>query len=214
MEEETKKKRKLTEDKVFAEILRSALSVVHRGKDAFANMPMAVHIYSEGRLLKEKVFSTHDVGVQDKSFYDSDGVRRDGHWWKEMFLRCFRSSTTQKLRETVQRMKVYMHISENTINSLHEMIAADIFIGSASGLSTNLVWSISRGVVLIPHHGTIDNERGKKGDICCSVPFENKSGRFSVDLFESYWKAYVAANGESARRSLLDAQTEKELPTL
>lgn len=199
---ENKGKRQITKDTTFANILLNALSHITEVGGPFAQMPVTVHIYSEGNLRRKSVPSTHSIDAQDKVYYDSTGKPRDEKWWRALILEKAEENNAALFDRLESRFKVKLHISEDTLLSLHEMIAADLFIGSASGLSGNLVWALSRGVVLIPYSGSINNEMGKKGTLCCSVPFENGSGRFSNHLFKKYWKAYAAANEESALRSI------------
>ncbi|KAI0565957.1 hypothetical protein FGB62_13g123 [Gracilaria domingensis] len=193
--------RKVTKDKVFATVIARVLTIIGNVGGTLAAMPVAIHIYSEGQLKTKNVLSIHMVELQDKKYYDHNGEPRDESWWTSLISSTLRedqfSSTGWE-----KRFRVQFHISENTLLSLHTMNAADVFIGSHSGLSTHLVWSTSRGVSLVPHSGSVDNEIGKKGHLCCSIPFKNDDGYFSLSNFRRYWEAYVHANEESARYSL------------
>lgn len=196
--------RTLTNDTTFAAVLQEVLRVIQNTGTVFAIMPIAVHVYSEGKLLKKNALSSHSVELQDKNYYDHEGLARSENWWKTLILS--RLKTIKNHRPSVVRwedkLRIKFHISEDTLSSLHNMIAADLFIGSHSGLSTHLVRSMSRGVSLLPHSSGIDTEIGKKGYICCSVPFNNDNGVFSLSTFEWYWRAYVSANVDSAYYSL------------
>lgn len=209
LDPETQAKRGITKDGTFAQVLVNALSVVQNVGGPFSKMPIVVHIYSEGKLTENQVTSIHLIDTQDKMYYDSNGTARDEHWWANLIAQTVPSLERSRFMSLRERLKVVLHISEDTLLCLHEMVSADIFIGSKSGLSNALVWSLSRGVVLIPHASTINVERGKKGEICCSVPFSNKNGLFDSRLFKLYWTTYVQANDASvlhtrSARNLLD----------
>lgn len=197
LDPETQAKRGITQDETFAKVLIDVLSVVDTVGGKFSTLPIVVHIYSEGKLTQNRVPSVHTIEMQDNQYYDSNGTTRDATWWTELILQTTTSKELPPLLSLRERIKVVMHISEDTLLSLHEMVSADIFVGSKSGLSNALVWSLSRGVVLIPHASTINVERGKKGEICCSIPFENNNGFFDHSLFNLYWTAYVRANEAS-----------------
>lgn len=195
-------RREITEDAVFAKVLVDALSLVHEHGGSLAKMPVAVHIYSEGKLIPGRVSSVHAINLQDRNYYDSTGVVRDMGWWQELIAKAQTNSKLGHIHFRMDKIRVIMHISQQTLRCLHEMVSADIFIGSKSGLSNSLVWSLSRGLVLIPSSGPLKNEMGKKGNICCSMPFENKNGNFQRDLFRQYWEVYAEANELSAHHEL------------
>lgn len=190
-------KRKITHDQTFATVISRIVTSIGKLGGVFSRLPVTIHIYSEGNLVRSKVLSTHSVDVQDKTYYDSHGTPRNESWWKDIILQKVVNESNSNRVNIIPNLDVRLHISEETILSLHEMISADVFVGSVSGMSSNLVWSLARGVVLIPHTGSIDNERGKRGSICCSIPFDNDSGYFSKRLFEAYWIAYSRANKRS-----------------
>ncbi|CAN8065195.1 unnamed protein product [Agarophyton chilense] len=200
--------RRITKDKVFARIITRVLTVIEDVGGSLADMPIAIHIYSEGQLKTKNAISTHMVELQDKRYCDQNGELRDEGWWKSLILTTLRDDKYSS-GDWEGRFRVRLHVSEDTLLSLHNMIAADVFIGSDSGMSTHLVWSISRGVNLIPHSSSVDNEIGKKGFICCSIPFKNEDGYFSLSTFRWYWEAYAYANEDSARHSL-HMSNEKE----
>lgn len=202
LEPKTRVIRQVTDDSTFANLFRDAMVIVQEVGGAFADMKVAVHIYSEGKLIREGVSSTHSVDMQDKQYYDANGIPRDAVWWKYQISNSLKSQDTTLPVGFENRFRVVLHISDDTLTSLHEMISADIFIGSVSGLSVNLVWSLARGVLLVPHYTSINNERGKKGIICCSVPFQNDNGMFAKEEFKQFWEYFSTANVKSARRQL------------
>lgn len=197
LDPETQAKRTITKDETFAKVLVDALAIVDTVGGNFSTIPIVVHIYSEGKLTQNQVPSVHAIEMQENQYYDSNGTARDATWWTELILQTTPSKELPALLSLRERIKVVMHISEDTLLCLHEMVSADIFIGSKSGLSNALVWSLSRGVVLIPHASTINVEHGKKGEICCSVPFKNNNGFFDHTIFNLYWTAYARANEAS-----------------
>lgn len=203
----TQEKRDITPDSTFAKVIVDALAIVDAVGGTFAEMPVTIHIYSEGKV-KGSTLSIHDVHTQDSKYYDSAGQPRDAEWWRDLILETSPHPKLAAAHNLKKRLRVVLHISEDTLLSLHEMVSSDIFVGSKSGLSNALVWSLSRGIALIPHAGTIDSEMGRKGYVCCSVAFDNGTGSFIRALFKRYWKAYVMANEDSALRStraLLDS---------
>lgn len=203
LDPKTKGGRVVTRDEVFANVVVNALAIVGEANGTLANMPVAVHIYSEGKLTSDRVTSIHAVKSQDKHYYDCNGVQRDSVWWTELITRTWQKVSNERFggRPFGRRLRVLLHISDDTLLSLHEMVSADIFVGSVSGLSNSLVWSLSRGIVLIPPYGAIRSERGKKGDICCSIPFHNDNGSFPHGLFRKYWAVFAKANEEAARHA-------------
>lgn len=202
LEPQIQAKRGITRDATFAKVFVSALSIVDQVGGPFVKMPITLHIYSEGKLKAKQVKSVHSIRMQDQTYYDSHGHPRDADWWKQLILKTPPNPRLTYPTRLHERLTVILHISEDTLRCLHEMISADIFIGSKSGLSNALVWSISRGISLIPNAGTIDNEIGRKGYVCCSVPFNNNTGAFLRVLFKQYWRAYVQANENSASRAI------------
>lgn len=202
LDKDTKEKRGITKDETFAKVIVSAIAVIDDVGGVFSNMQIVVHVYSEGKLNKKTADSVHEVDQQDHFYYDHTGTKRDAVWWKRLIVKTKPNRRLRRPRALKKRLTVALHVSEDTMSSLHEMVAADVFVGSRSGLSNALVWSLSRGVQLIPNAGTIDNEIGKLGYLCCTVPFDNDRGKFLRALFKRYWRAYVMANADSAARAL------------
>lgn len=197
----------ITHDTTFAAIVQKVLLCIHQLGGAFAQLPIVIHIYSEGKLLHSKVRSTHDTTIQDKTYYDGNGVRRNATWWRNLLFREYDFQAGRDVALLFEpRLRVLMHVSENTLVSAHEMISADIFIGSMSGFSVSLVWALARGIVLIPRYSHIQREISENGHVCCSVPFEKNSGQFSLSLLRKFWNAYTRANGETVRRYVKSAK--------
>lgn len=212
---EVRKKRGVLADATFAQVLVDILTIVGARGGPLARMRPVVHIFSEGSVPRAG-YSSHATELQTKEYFDSDGVPRDAGWWKELL------ATTQPRASVldaidgdprpVPAVDVRMHISEDTLASLHEMIAADIFVGSRSGLSNQLVWALSRGVSAVPMSNTNGIELGRIGKVCCSVPFDHDSGKFDAARFARYWEAYTIANDDSAERALRESTVERPPP--
>lgn len=191
--------RQIIKDDTFTHVLATILEQVQDVGGPFSAMPIAVHVYSEGKLLQNqtRLASIHSYINQDNVYYDSLGIPRDAAWWLDLLLK------SSKDRELLRpRLRVVMHISEPTLTCLHEMASADIFVGSSSGLSNQLIWAIARGLVVIPWSGTASLEEGRRGKLCCTVQFSPDTGRFDTDRLRLYWDAYSSANSASAGHAL------------
>lgn len=190
----------VTHDEVFANILQQVLWGIYDGGGSFSRLPIIIHIYSEGMLNPFQGKSLHDTNAQDKNYYDGHGVRRDVSWWESLLYNRGESSLRKAAKAYRSRLRFHMHISEDTLVSAHEMVSADIFVGSFSGLSTHLVWSLARGITVLPTFGTIENP-SKEGTptTCCTVRY-TQSGKISLPLFSRFWIAYSRANEATVRR--------------
>lgn len=200
LDPETRRTHDIISDITYATVLQNVLIGIRQVKSAFAKLPIVVHIYSEGKLIKNRVPSTHDMDVQDKLYYDSRGVVRNISWWENLVFLHGQLKGREAAQLVKNRLRFSLHISEDTLQSAHEMIAADVFIGSKSALSLHLVWSMSRGVVVVPRSGTSGMEISRLGLICCTVPFGKDDGDLSLSLFRRYWGAYVRANEDTIQK--------------
>lgn len=196
-------KRGIMEDGTYAAVIADVIALIAGVESVFQDMPVTVHIYSEGGIDEKQPYSSHATDIQNKQYFDSTGTPRDVKWWTNLLHETAPRPGlgAAEAADLIKRATVEMHISDDTLASLHEMIAADVFVGSRSGLSTQLVWSLSRGVVLVPMSSSNSLELGKIGHICCSVPFDHDDGKFDGRRFERYWEAYSIANGPSAERA-------------
>lgn len=191
-----KVKRKMVSTRAFGEVVRGVMEVVQGRGGVFAEMRVVVHIYSEGKLMKGAEKALHDVTKMDKRYRDSDGRVRDESW----VTRTIRGNrrTARKGSFFPGGLQVKFHIAADTLGSLHEMIAADVFIGSLSGMGVHVVTSLSRGIHVMPRRvGGLNKE-------CCSVGFDGESGRIndSMEDLGAFWDGFVRANEASARRAL------------
>lgn len=177
--------RDVTKSHVFAKVIRSVQSMIQRHGGPFASLPVAVHIYSEGkRRPGSNTTSLHNIDELSNEYVDSEGVVRDVSWWRALLEQTSPQSTAgNNTLSSFNPVRIVMKISVDTIVSLHEMIAADVFVGSRSGLSWNVVGSLSRGLQLHPV------SCGKKqSDWRC---FDNETGEFNETRVLPYWDAYA-----------------------
>lgn len=182
-------------DGVFASVIQTCLHVIQEVGGPFGSLPVAVHIYSEGKSRPGANY-LHDVSEHDNTYYDGYGRARGVGWWEEqIFSKGGRADMRKAIRGFRTRLRTELHISEDTLRSAHEMISADVFVGSLSAMSTTLVWALSRGVVLVPTHGAVG--RAHEGRACCSVPFDRRDGRLSDAMLRRFWTAYSRANTDT-----------------
>lgn len=129
----------------FAVAIVGVLRVVREVGGKFANLQPHVYVYSEGQPMKgAKGVVGHDLKKMNKAFVDEKGIVRGGPWMQELIGNLAKP-------EGLPIPRVTMRISTDTVEALHEMASADWFLGSMSGLSTNVVGSIGRGVLLQPN---------------------------------------------------------------
>lgn len=200
LDPETRRTDDLIHDETFAVALQNVLVGFRQVGGPFSKLPIAVHIYSEGKLMRHQVPSTHDMDEQDKMYYDSKGHPQNTSWWEHLILNRGHLKGRQGAAFVKNRLRFIHHISEDTLLSAHEMIAADVFIGSKSAMSLHLVWSIAKGIVVVPRSGMFGTELTHFGLLCCTVPFSQGNGNFSLSLFRRYWDAYTKANEATVRR--------------
>lgn len=180
---------------IFGNVIRQAMEVIKGHGGIFKHMPICIHIYSEGRKVNEKLNTGHDSDYMTKDFFDSDGVIRDTNWIHNKI-----SGEHPSQRDIFSNgLNITLHVSDNTLLALHEMIRADIFIGSASGLGKHIVSTLSRGGLLImPDHAIIRTLE------CCTVTFWESSGQITdMKAAKEYWGAYADVHEGNMRRVLL-----------
>lgn len=193
-------KHRLTiDDRVYARIIKRALNIIQGFNNTFASIPVSISIYSEGRLLKNLPKSVHNVEEMDSMYVDSHGIVRDAEWWENLILHPHALIDNISSLPDVNiknPLRVTLRIAEPILSNLHEMASADLFIGSSSGLSTNIIWSLARGVTFVPRERELD-----KGG-CCAMVFDPLVGKFDEDLFKSFWTLYAEANLPSIQYAL------------
>lgn len=175
--------RRPTSSAAFINAVLLVLSVVRRAGSMTAQMPVAVHIYAEGTLdlskkIDGKTIEAHDVSYMTKKFVDIDGREQNAGWFENRILDHLKDLDVPLKAD----VRVKMHISQDTIKTLHEMIAADIFIGSVSGMSTSIVGSLGRGVLLQGNNCDLH----RPSTTCYDVA----TGAFDVERFEKHFTAY------------------------
>lgn len=145
-----KNRRTPTPSRVFVALVTEILHIIRSYGDRFASLRPAVHIFCEG-VKKEKrsegSVGAHDISDYDPVYVDVDGTRQSSEWWQEQF---FPTTLNARRGAPFPLPRVIMHIAQPTLPSLHEMASADVFIGSSSGLSRNIIRSIGRGTMLLP----------------------------------------------------------------
>lgn len=231
---EVRIKRKMFTDKAYASLICRMLQVAADVGGVFAELPVRIHIFSEGRVMRIGI-SSHSVSTQDHKYYDFNGAARDAGWWERLIAHTARQELKNaglagvakqdeaaslrwkdaaSMESVLKRLSVRLRISEPTLASMHEMASADLFIGSKSGLSTNAVWALTRGVSLLPSGAPVNSEGmagGKeKNRICCTVSFDPDTFDFDASKLVEYWRAYTAANGNSARAAVAAKAASRE----
>lgn len=171
--------------------------------DVFSRMPICVVIYSEGQSRENgMIVRGHDVSTMNDEYIDTDrSVQSEAD-----VMRLLRNSTIDKLGDVFGEndLMVSLRVSRNTILTVHEMIAADIFIGSQSGMSTQVVGSISRaGFILLPCCDRIP----ANGHVPFSHHMGDKDGSNlitddSLTTMRLLWYDFSRANSASAMRAL------------
>lgn len=195
--------RKLISDQAYASLVRGIISIVSEeesldldGKDHVPELRYRVYIFSEGVfrprvthpflkfLILRKMYGNHDVNDFDTNYVSEKGKETsDDYWWR--------------LLGNNPSIDVDLHISEHTLDGLQEMIAADIFVGSASGLSMHIVSQLSRGIPFVP--GNIpwskDSSKTMSWEPKGNADMNKKTGsdvskQFEVERFRHIWREY------------------------
>lgn len=183
----TNTKRTATPSESFRQSLVEIIGIVKNTGGPFATLPVAVHVYSEGVLKRSGV--GHDISKMEKIFLDSAGKAETAAQWEEGIARQVGEFADADADAGV---RVEMHIAEDTIGCLHEMVSADIFIGSMSGMSTHIVHSLSRGVVVLPGVVESGSDRyGSEGGRFGASHYDVGSGRIERGKFGGDWRAYA-----------------------
>lgn len=186
-----KDKRPMVAMKTFAKVVRRVVTAVRQNNGTFARMKVGINVYSEG--MPRGGWSVgHDVKRHMSLFHDADGtvltpcaVRRMLQDGNDGLGNVFENG-----------MRVELRVSEDTVRSLHEMVASDVFIGSLSGMSHQIVGSLSRaGIQLFPTRVV------KRGEWFSHIQYDGVTGEISeveMNTLRAYWKIYEDANSASA----------------
>lgn len=132
--------RTLIPDSVYASLICDVKASLDR--EVGASVATTVHIYSEGVAIG-KVKDNHDIAKMYSIYKTENGtIAGYGHWTGLLKSICPSRISLPKIR---------LHIASDTIMSLHDMISADVFIGSRSGFSAHIVGNLARGIVFLPN---------------------------------------------------------------
>lgn len=174
--------RKATPSRSFQNALADIIMITKQIGGPFAALPVAIHIYSEG-IFNGAAGAGHDVRMMQKVFVGVDGKPETAKQW-EMAVKNLIPNLNFHLR-------VELHIAQETLSSLHEMVTSDVFIGSDSGMSIGIVKSLSRGVVLLPGHvnNSPDAYRDERTRFGTSA-YNRRSGQIEYSRFAHHWAAY------------------------
>ncbi len=143
--------RVLIPDATYADMAARVIVALHEMHDA--NVPVTVHVFSEGVPRKRtRVKDNHDVASMDRVYADENGMRKPPQHWSTLIRRHPRLAAGYGVGRGYARadVNVVMHIATDTVQALHDMLAADFFVGSISGLSVQVVRYLARGVVMLP----------------------------------------------------------------
>ena len=136
--------RVMIEDERYAEVVVKVKRLIDRryGK----NVGMDMHVYSEGVPKNGWYRNNHDVNEMLPVYMTEKGekVDADKHWEKVL------KKLIRRRGIWTEDLNVFTHIASDTVTAIHEMISADFFVGSLSGLSLQLVNVYSRGFVILP----------------------------------------------------------------
>lgn len=182
-------RRPMTTIASFGRAVRQILREVQGHGGPFAHMRVAVLVYSEGTPGGDGRWRDHDVSRMNRMFLDTSGTPRDVHWVRERIV-------GRHAHLFPNGVRVEMRIATETLQAAHEMIAADVFLGSMSGLSMHVVGTLSRaGVVGLPS-GSREHWPGH----CTYWP---PTGHFQdLAALKKSWIDYAEKHRESAIRAL------------
>lgn len=174
--------RKATPSRSFQKALADILMITEQIGGSFAALPVAIHIFSEGTF-NGAAGAGHDVRMMQKVFVGVDGKPETAEQWEGAV-----KSLVPKVKFD---LRVELHIAEETLSSLHEMVTSDIFIGSDSGMSIGIVKSLSRGVVILPGHVNNSPDAYRtEGTRFGTSAYDMRSGQIDYSRFAHHWAAY------------------------
>lgn len=181
---------------IFKVICTIVQKIIRNRNDPLSKLPISIIIYSEGFSLGSGVdiVRSHDTRQMRKEFVDVDGkflLASDIH---EMLLK---EASKEKEKIFGNGLRVITSISDNTVLSLHEMISADIFIGSDSSMSYNIVGTLSRAAFQLLR------TRGKEDVNTRFVNFNQTTGdikKIEIRKMTQLWDLFVKNNKDSVKR--------------
>lgn len=189
---------------VYGKVIRNFMKIVHKVGGPFSKMPVAVHLYSEGKL-KEGLTDEygHDMSRRTEEYEDADGAVLDGEMVRSLIY---------DDKAFPHGLRVQMKISMDTIRTIHEMVSADVFFGSESSLSSVVVQSLTRaGLVLLPTaRRKFEAERHRWKEKIRNF-FDGDSGVLLEETLSiTLWKKFSTLNARSVRRALRTSRQKTE----
>lgn len=160
-----------------------------------------IKIYSEGmcrpnawhpllRFLIRRGAFGRDVNNYDTMYLSDDGIEQDEGYWEDLLNE---AANGHEMEDT----RVDLHISEDWLEGMEQMIAADVFIGSVASTSVHMVGELSRGIAMLPvrsprvlyHNKTI--EWNPEGGYTSWSPWHGEGDQFfDVSSFREVWHEY------------------------
>lgn len=182
-------RRPMVSMRAFGRGIRTLMGVIRERGGIFSRMKVGIIVYSEG-VPTNGGWKGHDISRTHAEFLDVQGRKRDAEWVRNQLV-------ANSLHLFPAGIRVEMRVATDTLTAAHEMIAADIFFGSMSGLSTNVVASLSRaGVVALPGR---DKERWE-----AHLGFDPDDGGFyDLKAVRNAWFHYADRYAVHAARALL-----------
>lgn len=188
-------RRPMVSIRVFGALLRAFARAVQRRGGAFARMRIAVLVFSEGVPVTRNDTLTrwrgHDVTRTRPQFIDISGVARDETWVRNELL----GGASSRILFPAG-LRVELRIATDTLQAAHEMIAADAFFGSLSGLSMHVVGSLGRGAVIALPATDIEQWPGH-------LPFDADAATFrNLSALQEAWNRYADIYEKHAQNAL------------
>ena len=185
--------RKMLSMRNIAVLIRQIMwHVIRPGQGSFSKLPVSVNIYSEGPRIgtTSELSFDHDVTKLSSQFMDVNGQILS----HEDVRNSINNKSGDRFGDLFQNgLEINLRISDNTILSIHEMISADIFIGSESGLSYNVVGSLSRSAFLLM-------SQKRRDRFSRFIQFDEATGTIDnteIELMKQIWMRFQLNNERS-----------------
>lgn len=191
-------------DTTYAKVIRRIASIVSEEEledvvdpaRAPVDLKFKVHVYSQGLfqprtshpvirfLVGRGLFGRHNVNDYGTKYVSEQGVETpDGYW--------------ERLLGNLSRISVDLHVSEDTLEGVEQMIAADVFVGSDGPLSVYIAAQLSRGIPFLPvrpPHSLSSNRTIRWGPYANDVAASSMGGAddpyFDLEAFRKVWREY------------------------
>lgn len=181
--------------KTYAEVLEDMMEIVHDTGGSYSSMKVVVRVYSEGIPLLEhsslSTMSVHNMSARTSRFQDADGSEMGYDTIEGLLLG---QEDEDRRRRFPHGARVEMRVSKDTVRSVHEMVAADVFIGSESTLGSVVVQTLSRGaLILLPLRAGVRARDAGQWRHGLRSYFDADSGRLlERRRVRRGWRRYVA----------------------